>query len=102
TDEGLAAVSSDDDMLLPEDAEEPEAETDLGLASAASGASEELVSDEAVLMSDEDEDGPVAAADDEPLTPAPVAQPQARSTSRPKEPEMGEDFGEAVPFFQPE
>ncbi len=100
-DEGLAAVSSEDDMLLPDDGHEPEA--DLGLASAASGASEELVSDETVVMSDEDEEGQFTASDDEPLTPTPQARPPelARSTGVGKAP-LGRDFGEAVPFSEPE
>ncbi|MGO9066269.1 MAG: tetratricopeptide repeat protein [Myxococcaceae bacterium] len=96
-DEGLAAVASDDE-LLPEDGAELEPDADLGLASAASGASEELVSDDAVLMSDEDEEGPAAAADDEPLTPAPLHATPARSTSDAK----GDEFSEAVPFFEPD
>ncbi len=94
-DEGLAAVAAEDE-LLPEDAAEPEPDADLGLASAASGVSEELVSDDAVLMSDEDEEGPAAAADDEPLTPAPLQATPARSDTN------GEDFSEAVPFFEPD
>ncbi len=101
-DEGLAAVSSEDEALLPDEGEAPEPEGDLGLASAASGVSEEVVSEDAVLMSDEDEEGPVADADDEPLTPAPGPPPEdfKRPSLRGEQP--GDDFGEAVPFFEPE
>ncbi len=101
-DEGLEAVSSEEEALLPDEGEAPEPEGDLGLASAASGASEELVSEDAVLMSDEDEEGPAAAEDDEPLTPTPGPPPEEfrRTSVRVEQP--GEDFGEAVPFFQPD
>ncbi len=100
-DEGLAAVSSEDEMLLPDDGNEPE--VDLGLASAASGISEELVSDETVLMSDEDEEGQLTAADDEPLTPAPQpAPPELERALRVDKLPLGGNFGEAVPFSEPE
>jgi tetratricopeptide (TPR) repeat protein len=95
-DEGLEAMAREDEMLLPEDGSQPGTEADLGLASAASGSSEEVVADEAVLMSDEDEEGPVASVDDEPLTPAPL--PPERQAGRHQPPELPEDFGEAVPF----
>jgi tetratricopeptide (TPR) repeat protein len=102
SDEGLAGVSSEDDVLLPAQGEAPEPEADLGLASAATGVSEELVSEHAVLMSDEDEEGPAAAADDEPLTPAPGPPPEelSRAGLRGERPE--DDFGEAVPFLEPD
>lgn len=99
-DEGLAAVASEDDVLLPDDGAPPEPEADLGLASAASGASEELVSDAAVLMSDEDEEGPGAAADDEPLTPAPARAPPELFRPQSRVEQAGDDFAEAVPFFE--
>jgi len=99
-DEGLAAVSSDEEMLLPDEREEPAADGDLGLDSTASAASEELVSDDAVLMSDEDEEGPVASADDEPMTPAPPLTPPELSASAAKHPRPGDDYGEAVPFLE--
>jgi tetratricopeptide (TPR) repeat protein len=102
TDEGLSAVSSEDDVLLPDEGESPEPEGDLGLASAASGVSEELVSEDAVLMSDEDEEGPAAAADDEPLTPAPGPPPADFSRPGVRAEQPGDDFGEAVPFFEPD
>ena len=101
-DEGLAAVSSEDDVLLPDEGEPPEPEADLGLASAASGVSDELISEDAVLMSDEDEEGPGAAADDEPLTPAPGPPPAEFSRSGVGAQQTGDDFGEAVPFFEPD
>jgi tetratricopeptide (TPR) repeat protein len=96
-DEGLAAVASEDEMLLPDEGSEPSSEADLGLASTTAHAADELVSDDAVLMSDEDEEGPATAADDEPLTPAPM--PALR---RPAAPPPLEDFGEAVPFSEAE
>jgi tetratricopeptide (TPR) repeat protein len=98
----LAAVSSEDDVLLPEDDRQHEPEADLGLASAASGGSDELVSDDAVLMTDEDEDGPGSDADDEPLTPAPAPAPPELSRAAHPTDQPGDDFGEAVPFFEPD
>jgi tetratricopeptide (TPR) repeat protein len=100
-DEALETVAQDDDVLLADEGAEPP-ERDLGLASAAAGGSEELVPDEAVLMSDEDEEGPETAPDDEPLTPAPMsAVPEPPRAAAPP-PELGEDFGEAVPFAEAE
>jgi pilus assembly protein FimV len=98
-DEGLAAVSSEDDVLLPDGVGQPEPEADLGLASAASGFSEELVSDSRVVMSDEDEEGPGVAADDEPLTPAPAPAPPELFSPQSHPQHPGDDFGEAVPFL---
>jgi tetratricopeptide (TPR) repeat protein len=99
SDEGLAAMSSEEEMVVPGDDDGPEVDSDLGLESASSGGSEELVSDDAVLMSDEDEEGPVADADDEPLTPAPGPAPELPTAGgaahRP-----GDGYGEAVPFFE--
>jgi pilus assembly protein FimV len=99
-DEGLDAVSSEEEMLLPDEGEEPETDADLGLESTHSGASEELVSDDAVLMSDEDEEGPVASADDEPMTPAPAPAPPELSASVGHRQRPGDDYGEAVPFAE--
>jgi len=101
-DEGLAAVSSEDAPLDAEERLEPQTDADLGLASAASGASDELVSDDAVLMSDEDEEGPVSDADDEPLTPAPVHARQAQPPPERHRQRLTEEFNEAVPFFEPD
>ncbi len=47
-------------------------------------------------MSDEDEEGPVADADDEPLTPAPAPAPELPAATR----HPGDGYGEAVPFFE--
>ena len=58
------------------------------------------MSDAAVLMSDEDEEGPGAAADDEPLTPAPAPAPPELFRPQTRVEQDGDDFGEAVPFFE--
>jgi tetratricopeptide (TPR) repeat protein len=100
-DEGLAAVSSEEEMLVPDDADAPETDTDLGLESTTGGDSEELISDEAVLMADEDEEGPVADVDDEPLTPAPAHQ-EERPTASASAPGPADGYAEAQPFFEPE
>src|SRR5450631_674517 len=102
SDEGLDGMSSEEETVVPGDEDAPEVDSDLGLESASSGGSEELISDDAVLMSDEDEDGPGSAADDEPLTPAPARAPPelSRPTLRADQPE--DDFGDAVPFIEPD
>jgi tetratricopeptide (TPR) repeat protein len=98
-DEGLEAVSSEEEMLVPDEGHAPETDADLGLESTAAGGSEELISDEAVLMADEDEEGPVGDVGDEPLTPVPspaAEQPASRAVAR----GLGDEYAEAVPFFE--
>jgi tetratricopeptide (TPR) repeat protein len=100
-DEGLAAVAPEEEVLVPDDSETPDTDTDLGLESTASGGSEELISDDAVLMADEDEEGPVADANDEPLTPAPP-HPEERAASGSAAHRPVDDYAEAQPFFEPD